>query len=78
MNDPELDSLIDQAVGETVTDRASAEEKYVEAQKIVADNAYLLNLYDQVHTYVLSNTIEGVVENPSYSYAIQYYDVTRK
>ena len=28
--------------------------------------------------YVLSNTIEGVVENPSYSYAIQYYDVTRK
>ncbi len=78
LNDPELDSLIDQAVEETVTDRASAEAKYVEAQKIVADNAYLLNLYDQVHTYVLSNTIEGVVENPSYSYAIQYYDVTRK
>jgi len=74
----DLDALIDQAVEETVTDRDAAAAKYIEAQKIVADQAYLLNLYDQMHTYVISNDIQGVEENPSYSYAIQYYNVTRK
>lgn len=78
LNDPQLDSIIDEAIAETVTDRAAAEAKYVEAQKIVADNAYLLNLYDQMHTFVISNTIQGVSENPSYSNAIQYYDITTK
>lgn len=78
LNDTELDTLIDQAVEETVTDRDAAAAKYIEAQKIVADQAYLLNLYDQMHTYVISNDIQGVEENPSYSYAIQYYNVTRK
>ena len=78
LNDPQLDTLIDDAVNKTVTDRSVAEADYVEAQKIVADKAYLLNLYDQMHTYVVSNTIEGVSENPAYSYAIQYYNITRK
>lgn len=78
LNDPQLDALIDDAIELTVTDRASAEAKYVEAQKIVADNAYLLNLYDQMHTYVISNSIQGVSENPSYSNAIPYKDITVK
>lgn len=78
LKDADLDALIDEAVEETVTDRDAATEKYIEVQKSVADNAYLLNLYDQVHTYVVSNTIQGVEENPSYSYAIQYYNITSK
>ena len=47
-------------------------------QNIVADQAYYLNLYDQVHTYVVSNSVEGVAENPAYSYTIDYYQVTAK
>lgn len=78
LNDPELDAIIDEAEELTVTDRAAAEADYSEAQKIVADNAYLLNLYDQMHTFVISNSIEGVEENPSYANAIQYYNVTSK
>ena len=78
LSDPELDAIIDEAVAQTVTDRKAAEANYVEAQKIVADNAYLLNLYDQMHTFVISNTIQGVAENPSYSNAIQYYNITAK
>ena len=69
---------IDEAVELTVTDRAAAEADYVEAQNILADQAYYLNLYDQVHTYIVSNDIEGVAENPAYSYTIDYYQVTRK
>lgn len=78
LHDDELDALIDEAVELTVTDREAAEKNYVEAQKLVADQAYFLNLYDQVHTYIISNDVEGVEENPAYSYTIDYYKVTSR
>lgn len=78
LNDPELDAIIEDAIAQTVTDRAAAEAGYVRAQKLVAENAYLLNLYDQMHTYIVSNAIQGVTENPSYSNAILYYNITAK
>ncbi len=78
LKDAELDAIIDEAIEQTVTDRDAAEANYVKAQEIVAENAYLLNLYDQMHTFVISNTIQGVSENPSYSNAILYYDITVK
>lgn len=78
ISDSELDAVIDDAIALTVTDRAAAEAKYVEAQKIVTDNAYLMNLYDQMHTFVINNNVQGVYENPAYSNAIAYYDVTVK
>ena len=73
-----MDATIDEAIALTVTDRDAAQANYVKAQQIVADNAYILNLYDQMHTFVVSNTIQGVSENPSYSNAIQYYNITTK
>ncbi len=78
MHDDELDALIDEAVELTVTDREAAEADYIKVQNIVADQAYFLNLYDQVHIYIVSNAVEGVAENPAYSYAIDYYQVTAK
>ncbi len=78
LHDDELDALIDEAVELTVTDREAAEANYVKVQNIVADQAYYLNLYDQVHTYIISNGVEGVAENPAYSYTIDYYQVTSK
>ncbi len=78
LHNDELDALIDEAVELTVTDRAAAEADYIEVQQIVADQAFFLNLYDQVHTYIISNSIEGVAENPAYSYTIDYYQVTSR
>ena len=78
LHDEALDALIDDAIAQTVTDRGTAEANYIEAQKIVTDEAYLLDLYDQVHTYIVSNRIEGVSENPAYSYSVLYYDITEK
>ena len=72
LEDAELDALIDDAIVKTVTDREGAEADYIAAQQLVAENAYVLNLYDQVHTFVISNTIQGVNENPAYSQAIPY------
>ena len=78
LNIPELDAIIDEAIELTVTDRDAAEANYVKAQEMVAENAYLLNLYDQMHTFVINNSIQGVTENPSYSNAIMYYNITTK
>ena len=78
VHDDALDALIDEAVELTVTDRDAAEADYIAAQQILAEEAYYLNLYDQVHNYVVSNAVEGVAENPAYSYTIDYYQVTAK
>ncbi len=78
LHDEEMDAMIDEAVELTVTDREAAEADYIKVQQKVAEEAYFLNLYDQVHTYVVSNSIEGVTENPAYSYTIDYYQVTAK
>ncbi len=78
LHDDALDALIDEAVELTVTDRDAAEADYIKAQEILADQAYYLNLYDQVHTYIVSNSVEGVTENPAYSYTVDYYRVTQK
>ncbi|MBR4473486.1 MAG: ABC transporter substrate-binding protein [Oscillospiraceae bacterium] len=78
VHDDEMDALIDEAVELTVTDRAAAEADYIAVQDILTDQAYYLNLYDQVHTYIVSNSVEGVAENPAYSYTIDYYQVTSK
>ena len=78
LHDDELDALIDEAVELTVTDREAAEADYIKVQEILADQAYYLNLYDQVHTYIVSNSIDGVAENPAYSYTVDYYQVTKK
>lgn len=75
-SDSKLDEIIDEARELSVKDRELAQELYFQAQDIIAENAYYLNLYDQVHTYVISNTISGVKEDPAYSQAILYYNVT--
>lgn len=77
INDPELDAKIEEADELTVTDRDRAVELYRQIQETLADEAYIINLYDQNHTYIVSNTIAGVHENPAYSTAVPYYEVTR-
>ncbi len=78
VSDENLDAIIDDAAYLTATDRDAAEELYIEAQDIIADNAYFLNLYDQTYTYIISNSITGVSENPAYSKAIPYYEITKQ
>lgn len=77
IDDPELDAMIDEADRLTVTDRDRAIELYRQVQQKLAEEAYIINMYDQSRTYIISNSITGVHENPAYSTAVQYYGVTR-
>lgn len=77
IDDAEMDAWIEEADVLTVTDRDQAIELYRQVQEKLADEAYIINMYDQNRTYIISNSITGVHENPAYSTAVQYYNVTR-
>ncbi len=72
----EWDKMIDEAMEVTATNRARAEELYLEVQKDVVDGAYMLPLYDQVIVYAVSKDISGFYYNPAYPNAISYFDIT--
>jgi peptide/nickel transport system substrate-binding protein len=76
INNPDIDSKIEEATELTVTDRDKAQQIYVDIQKQLIDESCFLFLYDQGRTYVLSPKVSGVRENPAYATAILYYDVT--
>ena len=77
IDSPELDQLIEDAGLNVSTNRAEAERLYIEAQQILIDEAYMINIFDDTHTYVVNNSITGVYENPAYSTVVSYYNVRK-
>lgn len=75
-NDPEIDSMIEEATKETFKNRDRAEQIYIDVQKKLVDDCDFLFLYDMNRVYAISKSISGVHENPGYPYAINYYDIT--
>jgi peptide/nickel transport system substrate-binding protein len=77
IKDGEFDQMIAEADSLTVTDRAAAEQKFIDIQKRLVDECQYIYLYDQMHIYVTSPAITGVEENPAYPTAVQYYKITK-
>lgn len=77
ISDPEIDALIEKADRLAATDREASAAAYIEVQQRLIDGAYIVNMYDQQHTYVISNsiTVDGVIENPAYTTAVPYYNI---
>ena len=77
INDPEIDGWIEEADSLAATDRDAAADLYIKVQKKLYDDAYLVQMYDEGHTYVISNaiTVDGVIENPAYATAVPYYHI---
>ncbi len=77
INDPELDAMIEEADAAVATDRAHAEELYIEIQQKLADEAYMINMFDDSRAYIVSKSITGVYENPGYSTVVPYYNIKK-
>lgn len=77
IDDPELDELIAQADGAVASNRDLAEDLYIQIQEKLIESAPMVNMFDDSHTYIISNTISGVEENPAYSNVVHYYNVTK-
>ena len=59
------------------TDRELAESLYIQIQEKLIESAPMVNMFDDSHTYIVSNSISAVEENPAYSTVVHYYNVTK-
>jgi peptide/nickel transport system substrate-binding protein len=75
---PEFDKLVDEGDVLTGTDREAATEKFVEAQKILVDDAVSVFFYDSANIHVASASVDCYVDNPAYPHVVFVYDLTRK
>lgn len=72
---PEFDALIDQANEITASDRAQAEQMFVDAQKILLDDAASLFIYDRQDVWVTVANLQGFKFNPAYPTVMFFHDM---
>ncbi len=77
-SNPEYDRLIDEANEVAGTDREKAAQMFIDAQKILLDDAVSLFFYDVSNTHLARADIKGYVDNPAYPHVVFVYDLTRE
>jgi peptide/nickel transport system substrate-binding protein len=77
-SDPAFDTLVDQARRQSAVDQTAASILYVDAQRILADDATAIYASDLPEFNIIADDIQGFVTNPAYSHLVIWYDVRRK
>ena len=77
-SNPTYDELIDKANEITGTDREKAAQMFIDAQKILLEDAVSLFFYDVSNTHLARADIKGYVDNPAYPHVVFVYDLTRE
>jgi peptide/nickel transport system substrate-binding protein len=75
---PEFDTLIDDANVLSGSDRAKATEMFIEAQKMLIDDAASIFFYDRVNQHVARADVQGYVDNPAYPHVVFVYQLTQQ
>lgn len=73
-----FDKLIDDAFAMEATDPETAQANYVEAQKILVDDAVSIFGGNETYVHATRSNVEGLVINPAYAYVFFFYQLTRK
>jgi len=74
----ELDEMMDRAQGLLgSSDRAGAERSFIEAQKIMNDNADAVFFADMKNITAIRSDIKGFVDNASYPHVVFFYELSR-
>ena len=74
---PAFDALIEEGHRASVTDRATATNKFVQAQEILAEDAAAIVPLDLVAFHLIRSDLTGYASNPAYSEAVFWYDLRR-
>ena len=74
----EYDELIDRGNELAGTDRAEAERLFIEAQKILIEDAAAVFFYDLPNDHELRSDIKGYVDNPAYPHIIFVYKLWKE
>jgi len=72
-----FDEMIDKANEVSGSDREEATRMFVDAQKILVDDAATLVFYDLANTHIAGKDIKGFVDNPAYPHVVFVYDLSR-
>ncbi len=75
--DPKFDEIIDKGNELAATDRAEAERLFIEAQKMLIEDAAAAFFYDRANNHELRSDIKGYVDNPAYPHIIFVYKLSR-
>ena len=74
-SNPSVDDLIDEGGILSGTDRAAAAEVFVEAQKIIMEDAAIIPMYDQIYVRLFRDNFKGYKDNAAYPNVLFFYDV---
>jgi peptide/nickel transport system substrate-binding protein len=74
---PEFDELIDKGNELAGSDRAEAERLFIEAQKILIEDAAAAFFYDLPNDHELRSDIKGYADNPAYPHIIFVYKLSK-
>lgn len=75
-NNPTFDQTIDEANELTSSDFAKAESMFVDAQKMLLDDAASLFIYDRQDIWVTVPNLKGFKFNPAYPTVVFFHDLT--
>lgn len=73
---PEFDRLIDEANEITSTDFARAEQMFIDAQRILLEDAVSLFIYDREDVWVTVKNLKGFKFNPAYPTVVFFHELT--
>lgn len=74
-SNPEFDRMITEANKLSGSDRDASAEMFVEAQRILIEDAPAVFIYDVANTHVARSDVKGFVDNPAYPHVVFVYDL---
>lgn len=75
-NNPDFDKLIDDANEITASDIGKAESMFIDAQKMLLDDAASLFIYDRQDIWAVAKTVQGFNFNPAYPTVVFFHELT--
>jgi peptide/nickel transport system substrate-binding protein len=73
----DLDQTMDQARELSGSNRAEAEQLFIEAQETLVDEADAVFICDMANIHVVRSDIKGYVDNPAYPHTVFFYELSR-
>nr|MBO2508029.1 ABC transporter substrate-binding protein [Bacillota bacterium] len=73
-SNPEYDALVERGVAEAGLDREQAAATFIEAQRLLLEDAAALFIFDQKYVRVTSNRLGGYADNPAYPHVVRWYE----
>ncbi len=77
-SDPAFDTLIDQARRQSAVDQTAASAQYIDAQRMLADDAAAIFAVDAPELNIIAGDLRGFETNLGYAHLAYWYDLRRE